>query len=206
MTRRPVRALSVSVLTCALVLTGCTKQTPTGSSPSSVQSATTTTDSSAADTASASTTGDSDALAGQSGTFTVVPPEGWSDATSQAGGVAGLEIVLLSSQRVAKFSNNLVVTSSTGDPSVLEAELAKGRSEMAAAGRTVSAAPDQVVGGINATGFTTAFEQQGVKVVARSYGLHRNGRIYLLTLSSSQEDADGAMAELDEIVSTWAWT
>jgi hypothetical protein len=77
---------------------------------------------------------------------------------------------------------------------------------MGAAGRTVSDAPDKTVAGVPAMGFTTTYEQQGLKVLARSYAVQRAGKVYLLTLSSSQSDSSHAMAELDELLSTWTWT
>jgi hypothetical protein len=149
---------------------------------------------------------DSDAVTGRSHRFTVVPPEAWGDATSQAGGLADLELVLLSSRKVGNFGTNLVVTAKSGELSGVWDELATGRTQLASLGRTVSGAPDKLVGGERATGFTSRFEQQGVAVVARSYGLHRDGRIYLLTLSSAEQEADHAMTELDEILASWTWS
>lgn len=202
----PTRVLSVGVLTCALVLTGCSKDA--GVSPPSVSSSAGASPTGAAwgATTDAAATAEGDEVKGLSGGFTVVPPEGWTQATDKAKGVANIDLVLLSSKKVGDFANNLVVTAADGDQSVLEAELTKGRQQLAAAGRTVSAAPDKSIAGTTAVGFTTAFEQQGVKVLARSYGVQRGGRIYLLTLSSSQADATHAMAEFDELLSTWAWT
>jgi len=202
MKARPTRVVSVGVLTCALVLTGCSKDStasPPASSTASVSGATSTATGSA-------TTAAGDEVRGRSGAFTVVPPEGWTEATDKATGVADIDLVLLSSKKVGAFANNLVVTSAAGDQSVLDDELAKGRQQLGAAGRTVSPAPGKSVSGSTAVGFTTAFEQQGIKVLARSYGVARGGRIYLLTLSSSQADATHAMAEFDELLSTWAWT
>ncbi|WP_020143202.1 hypothetical protein [Terracoccus sp. 273MFTsu3.1] len=200
MKARPTRVVSVGVLTCALVLTGCSKDTtasPPASSPASASGSTAT---------GSATTSAGDEVRGRSGAFTVVPPEGWTEATDKATGVADIDLVLLSSKKVGAFANNLVVTSAAGDQSVLDGELAKGRQQLGAAGRTVSSAPDKSVSGSSAVGFTTTFEQQGIKVLARSYGVARAGRIYLLTLSSSQADATHAMAEFDELLSTWAWT
>ncbi len=205
MKSRPTRVVSVGVLTCALVLTGCSKDT-TGSPPSVSRATATTSTGSTSDAAGAPMEAEGDEVRGRSGGFTVVPPEGWAEATDKADGVANIDLVLLSSRKVGAFANNLVVTVVDGDPSVLGDELAKGRQQLGAAGRVVSSAPDKSVSGSTAVGFTTAFEQQGIQVVARSYGVARGGRIYLLTLSSSQADAAHAMAEFDELLSTWAWT
>jgi hypothetical protein len=199
----PTRVLSVGVLTCALVLTGCSKDTTASTPPAPAASSTTSPGSS---TTPSTPTAEGDEVRSRSGAFTVVPPEGWTEATDKAKGVADIDLVLLSSKKVGDFANNLVVTAADGDQSVLEDELAKGRKQLAAAGRTVSEAPDKTIAGATAVGFTTAFEQQGIKVLARSYGVQRGGRIYLLTLSSSQADATHAMSEFDELLSTWAWT
>lgn len=206
---RPGRAVSVGLLTCVLVLAGCS-QHPAGQSTGSASGPST----SAASSAGASATGAStsaaeaagDEVRARSGGFTVVPPEGWAEATDTAKGVADVDLVLLSSRKADNFANNLVVISARGDETVLEDELVKGKEQMGAAGRAVSEAPGRSVAGVPAEGFTATFEQQGVTVLARSYGFHRGGRVYLLTLSSSQADASRAMAELDEILSTWAWT
>ena len=204
MKARPIRVVSVGLLTCTLVLTGCSKDTSPSESPISSTSATTS--GSASGASGSATTAAGDEVRGRSGAFTVVPPEGWTEATGKATAVADIDVVLLSSRKVGSFANNLVVTSVAGDQTVLDGELAKGREQLAAAGRTVSSAPDKTVSGATAVGFTTTFEQQGIKVLARSYGVARGGRIYLLTLSSSQADATHAMAEFDELLSTWTWT
>lgn len=208
MISRPSRAVSVGVLTCALVLTGCSKgspDTPTGAASGSASGSST---GAAATPGSSTSTSEAagDEVKGRSGGFTVVPPEGWTEATDKGNGVANIDLVLLSSKKTENFANNLVVISANGDQSVLEDELAKGKEQMGAAGRTVSEAPGKTVAGVPAVGFTTTFEQQGVPVLARSYGVQRGGKIYLLTLSSSQSDASHAMAEFDELLATWAWT
>lgn len=211
MTALPTRVLSVGALTCALVLTGCSKgTTETAAPPASSSSSSTTAPTTPSATPSATGTGDAsadgDGVRGRAGSYTVVPPEGWAEATSKADGVADIDLVLLSSKKVDGFANNLVVLKTAGDRSVLDGELAKGKEQMSAAGRTVAPAPAVNVGGVAAEGFTTTFEQQGVKVTARSFGVQRDGSIYLLTLSSSQGDADHAMDELEELLSSWTWS
>lgn len=202
---RPV--LSVALLTCALVLTGCAAQEEPGFTPGS------TTTSFAAGPANGTTpaptpSGTAPAgglVTGKSGTFTVTAPKGWTEASGQVGSMAGLETALLSDQRTAAFSNNLVVTSMPGDARTAKDELAKGRKALEDQGRTVTDTPDKQVAGVSASGLATEFEQQGIKVLARSYTLSHEGRVYLLTLSSSEEDADQAMAQFDEILSSWRW-
>ena len=210
MSARPTRAVSVGLLTCALVLTGCSKDPAGGqarpSGADQTTSATSPTPSAGASGGSGSATATGDEVRSRSGAFTVVPPEGWTESTDKANGVANIDLVLLSSKKVGSFANNLVVLTSPGDQSVLEEEMTKGRDQMTAAGRTVSTAPARSVAGAPAAGFTTTFQRDGVKVLARSYGVQRDGRVYLLTLSSSQDDAEHALAEFDELLSTWAWT
>lgn len=220
MTALPTRVLSVGALTCALVLTGCSKGPTETAAPPAASSSTTAATSSATPSTTAPTTpsstpgatgtgdaaADGDGVRGRAGSYTVVPPEGWAEATSKADGVADIDLVLLSSKKVDGFANNLVVLKTAGDRSVLDGELAKGKEQMSAAGRTVAPAPAVKVGGVAAEGFTTTFEQQGVKVTARSFGVERDGSIYLLTLSSSQGDADHAMDELEELLSSWTWS
>lgn len=212
MVARPSRLASTLAVACVLVLAGCSKDPgatggASGGGTTPAASTTTTTAASGSGTISPGTGSSAagDAVQGRSATFTVVPPEGWAEATDRAQNVRDIDLVLLSSKKVGSFANNLVVLSSPGDDQTLRDELDKGRTQLQAAGRTVSAAPGQQVGGTTATGFTSTFEQQGIKVVARSYGLVHQGRVFLLTLSSSQEDADHALTELDEILSSWSW-
>ncbi|HET7800074.1 MAG TPA: hypothetical protein VFL38_06610 [Humibacillus xanthopallidus] len=204
---------AVSLLTVALVLTGCSKDPAATSAPTAAASSTAPTAAAPTTPATSPTTGaittestQSDVVRARSGDFGVVPPEAWAEATDRAGDVAGLDLVLLSSRKVAGFGTNLVVLTSAGDDASVEAEIAKGREQMGAAGRTVSETPDKQVAGATARGFQTAFEQNGVKVVARSYGLARAGKVYLLTLSSAEQEADHAMTELDEILASWTWS
>ena len=117
----------------------------------------------------------------------------------------GVDLVMMSSEKQTGFNTNLVVHVATGDTALLESELQKGREQLADQGRTVADAPPITVGGSPATGFTTSFTQQGVEVVARSYGLHHEGRVYLLTLSSAKSAAEQAAAELAEIAESWTW-
>ena len=189
------------MLTIALVLGGCSTGEPAASTGGSASST-------AFGTAapSSATETETDLVSARSGDFGVVPPEAWAEATDRAGDVPDLDLVLLSSRKVAGFSNNLVVLTSAGDAASLEAEIAKGREQMGAAGRTISETPDKQVAGVAARGFQTAFEQQGIQVVAPSYGLTRGGKVYLLTLSSSEQDAAQAMTELDEILASWTWS
>jgi hypothetical protein len=77
---------------------------------------------------------------------------------------------------------------------------------MAADGRAIADTPDKQVAGSTASGFESSFEQQGVRVVARSYGLSRSGKVYLLTLSSAAPEAAHALTELDEILASWTWS
>ncbi len=213
MIARPSRLAATLAVTCVLVLGGCSKDAGTtggasgGSSAEATPTAGTTPASGSGTTsAGTGTAAAGDAVPGRSASFTVVPPEGWAEATDRAKGVKDIDLVLLSSKKVGSFANNLVVLSSPGDDQTLRDELDQGRTQLQAAGRTVSAAPDQQVAGATATGFTSTFEQQGIKVAARSYGLVHRGRVFLLTLSSSQEDADHALTELDEILSSWSWS
>jgi outer membrane murein-binding lipoprotein Lpp len=218
MIARPSRLTTALAVTCVLVLAGCSKDAgatggASGGASAGATSTATSSPSSGSGTPSATSGGTGtgtaaagDAVPGRSASFTVVPPEGWAEATDRANGVKGIDLVLLSSKKVGSFANNLVVLSSPGDEQTLRDEMDQGRTQLQAAGRTVSAAPDQQVAGATATGFTSTFEQQGIKVAARSYGLVHRGRVYLLTLSSSQEDADHALTELDEILSSWSWS
>ncbi|MDV3222922.1 hypothetical protein [Intrasporangium sp.] len=230
MLRRP-RALppatrlagSVTVVASLLLLTGCAADSPgeDGTAPSRPSSAATSTggtgDPADGTTGSATTGGPgttptatapvdaADAVQGKSRAYTVIPPEGWGEATDEVGTIPGIDLVLMSSEKVAGFNTNLVIHVAAGDATLLEAELAKGRDDLREQGRAVTDAPEITVAGARATGFTTSFSQQGVDVVARSYGLHRDGRVYLLTLSSARSAAAQAAAALDTLVESWTW-
>lgn len=144
------------------------------------------------------------AVTSRSGGFSVEPAPGWTVATDQVTEVPGLDLALLSGERIASFNNNLVVIASNGDQAAADAELAKGRRQLGATG-TVTDLPPRQIAGEPAKGISTAFEQQGVKVVARSFAVHHQGTVYVLTLSSSPEGADVALTELDRMISSWTW-
>ena len=207
MVARPSRLVTALAVSGVLVLAGCSKDggATGGASGGASTAATSTATTATGATSPGSGAAAGDAVPGRSAAFTVVPPEGWAEATDRAQGVKDIDLVLLSSKKVGSFANNLVVLSSPGSDQGLREELDKGRTQLEAAGRTVTSAPDQQVAGATATGFTSTFEQQGIKVIARSYGLVHQGRVFLLTLSSSQADADHALTELDEILSSWSW-
>ncbi|MEO7754898.1 MAG: hypothetical protein ABIS35_15955 [Terracoccus sp.] len=187
------RAAAGAILVGALLLAGCSSgDVPSGGSVTG--------------TGTSATSAPAEAVAARSGGFTLVPAEGWVDATDRAGEVAGLDLVVLSSVQVAKFNDNLVITSAKGGATDLDAEISRGRTQLEGQGRTISDAPDLQVAGETATGFSSAFEEAGIPVVARSYGVSHGGRIYLLTLSSSPGEADHAMAELTAMLAGWLWT
>ncbi len=207
MTRRPVRCFQAALLAAALVLAGCstTKQASTGDGSSSSRPTTTTTaDSSGVDAGATLPGGEAMSRAGD---YTVTAPAGWGEATDQAGtNITGLDLVLLSSKKVSQFGNNLVVITTTGDAAVVNQELEKGRTQMASAGREVGDADDVQIAGVTAKGFTTKFEQKGVRITARSYAMTHDGKVYLLTLSSSQDDAANALSAFAEITGSWKWS
>lgn len=208
------RSRVVVAAASALLLTGCASDSSQegATGPSTVSTATSDTRSGSTP---ASTTGTApgatgpvdatDAVQGRIGTYSVLPPEGWGEATDEVGTIPGVDLVLMSSEKVAGFNTNLVVHVAQGDAALLETELAKGRDDLAEQGRSVSDAPEITVSGSQATGFTTSFSREGVEVVARSYGLVHEGQVYLLTLSSAKSAATQAAAELAEIVETWTW-
>ena len=212
MVGRPARCIrlersarpGVVVAAVALVLvSGCSGEAGTrGASPSTSPVTVATT---AEPTPSTDPVDAADAVQGRSGTYAVLPPQGWGEATDEVGAVPGVDLVIMSSEKQAGFNTNLVVHVAAGDAAVLDSELAKGREQLADQGRTVSDAPPVTVGGSPAIGFTTSFTQQGVDVVARSYGLNHDGRVYLLTLSSAKSAADQAAVELDQITESWTW-
>ncbi|GAA6524336.1 hypothetical protein [Intrasporangium sp. DVR] len=221
MLSRPVRVPRPSLrgpavwLVGAVLLTGCSAdaRTPAEAASGSARSQASTT---ARATGSASSSGSTatstgpvdaaDAIAGRAGTYTVLPPDGWGEATDEVGAVSGIDLVLMSSRPVDGFNTNLVVHVAEGDAASLEAELERGREELADQGRAVSGAPDITVAGVPATGFTTSVTQQGIEVVARSYGLHRGGRVYVLTVSAATSATAQADADFTEILESWTWT
>lgn len=233
LTRR--RVLSVLALSAALVLTGCsgapaptppatsaatigTSSTPPASSsttstlaasdptaPTTPTTPTTATGTTSGTPRPSITTEASGALVGRSGDYSLKPLAGWQEVTERAGSVPNVDLVVLAPRQVSGFGNNIVVITIPGDRARLDAELTEGAKKMTGPDRRVSKGADITVAGVTATGFQTAYEEQGVKVLARSYGMQRNGTIYLLTLSSSQQDAPNAAKQFDQILRTWAW-
>lgn len=216
MTRRSVRCFQAALVAAALVLAGCGTSEQPGSDDGSSSSRPTTTTTASTTTAStpaastgtdAGTTLQGGEVKSRTGAYTVTAPTGWGEATDQAGtDIAGLDLVLLSSKKVSRFGNNLVVITTTGDAAVVDQELEKGRTQMASADREVGDADDVQIAGVTAKGFTFKFEQKGVRITARSYAMTHDGNVYLLTLSSSQDDAANALSAFGEIIDSWKWS
>lgn len=194
-----------------VVLAGCSQAGSGGAAtptPASHPSSSLPTDGSVASVSSttpAATASSRSAVTSRSAGFSVVPPPGWSEATDRVADVPGLDLVLLSSARIASFNANLVIIASGGDQAKAEAELAKGRADLGRKG-TVTEIPPKQIAGETAKGIATAFTEAGAAVLVRSYVMHHSGTVYLLTLSSSQEGAGQAMDELDTILASWTWT
>lgn len=207
---RPARLLAVPLL-CVVALAGCSKSgsgglaTPTVDSHASSTLPTGGTTGTASSTTPAATASTGSRVTSRSGGFSVVPAPGWSVATDRAPEVAGLDLVLLSSDRVGSFNANLVVIASEGDQARADAELARGRVDLGSKG-TVTEIPPKQIAGETAKGIATAFTEAGAAVLVRSYAMHHDGAVYLLTLSSSQTGAGQAMDELDTILASWTWT
>jgi len=199
---RSVRSAGLVAVVAAVLVSGCSGDSGTPGASPSTPTATSPSATSPSETQPIDAVDD---VQGKSGTYSVVPPQGWGEATDEVGAIPGVDLVLMSSEKRAGFNTNLVVHVATGDAAVLESELQKGREQLAGQGRTVSDAPPLTVGGTPAKGFTTSFTQQGVDVVARSYGLQHEGRVYLLTLSSAKSAAEQAAAELTQIAESWTW-
>lgn len=189
MTRGRLRALAVLLLSGALVLGGCSSADPAAPAASE-----------------AVRTGPGGQLIGRTGTFALVAPDGWSEGTGRVGSVEGVDLVVLSGEPVGGFTANLVVLTSDGDAASVATKLAEGKQELGGEGRTVTDVPDVQVDGETAKGFSTAFEQQGIEVLTRSYAVHHGGKVCLLTLSSSVAGADRAEQDLTTMLSSWEWT
>ena len=207
MTRRPVRCFQAALLAAALVLAGCGTSKTTSSGDGSSPSRPTTTPTADSTGADAGTTLSGGEVMSRAGAYTVTAPAGWGEATDQAGAdIVGLDLVLLSSKKVSQFGNNLVVITTTGDEAVVDQQIKKGRAQMASADREVGDADDVQIAGVTAKGFTFKFEQKGVRITARSYAMTHDGKVYLLTLSSSQDDAANALSAFGEITDSWTWS
>lgn len=203
MTRRTSRTLSTLALATVLVLAGCGQGSDATSDPA--KSPSEASPSSAATSASGADT-PAGQVAGKSGSYSVTAPDAWRDATDQASqNTEGLDLVLLSSKQVDRFSDNLVVVVADGDEAVMKAEIEKGRVTLTEAGRKVSDADDLSIAGTTASGLTSTLEQQGIAITARSYALTHEGKVYLLTLSSSTVNEKAAMAALQQISDSWTW-
>lgn len=189
---RAGRTLSAAAVATALLLGGCS---------SSDTAARAGEQSSAAGAALSA-----DAVQGKSATYSVTAPTDWSTSNAETKTkVEGLDLLLISSKPVDNFADNLVVIVGDGDDASVRAELEKGRTSLADAGREISDAEDLRIADTSASGFTSTAEQQGIAITARSYGFAHEGKVYLLTLSSSTAHQAEAMKALEQIASSWTW-
>lgn len=213
MNRPASHVLSTIVLAAALILAGCGQGSDTTNDPAPSPSVSGTPSAASSPSVAASASGveaPTDRLTGKSGTYSVAAPAGWSDGTAQAGqnsqNTQNLDLVLLSSTPVDKFSDNLVVVVTDGDEAAVDTELEQGRVKLTEAGRKVTDADDVTIEGATAKGLTSTFDQQGIAITARSYALAHEGKIYLLTLSSSTANQEAAKVAFKQITSSWQWS
>ncbi|MEO7000012.1 MAG: hypothetical protein ABI112_18195 [Terracoccus sp.] len=108
--------------------------------------------------------------------------------------------------KVSRFSTNFIVTTTTGDETAVDQELEKGRTQVTGADPEVSDADDVGIAGVTAKGFTTKFEQDGLRITARTFGMAHGGTMYLVRISSSQDDAANALSAFGEITDSWRWS
>ncbi|HEX6057152.1 MAG TPA: hypothetical protein VFY98_15160, partial [Intrasporangium sp.] len=153
---RCARSAGVVAVVAMLVVSGCSADAGTPGASPSTPTATAPSATSPSETQPVDAV---DAVQGKGGTYSVLPPAGWGEATDEVGAIPGVDLVLMSSEKRAGFNANLVVHVAPGDAALLESELQKGREQLADQGRTVSDAPPVTVGSSPATGFTTSFSQ-----------------------------------------------
>jgi len=203
-----MKRFSLLVLGALLVLAGCSSAPP-GPPPTSSGGATSATGTATPGTdatgASSTPSVPAGSLQGGSGTFAVTPPPGWTDATAQASGTPGLELVVAASTRSDNFLNNAVISAQHGVPNDLDAAAANAKTQLAASGKEVTHLPERQIGGEPAVGFSVPYERQDLLLTQKHYVFIHENSVYYVTLSATQNAADAAVPEFDALLASWMW-
>ena len=204
-----MKRFSVVVLGALLALSACSSNPP-GPSPTSTggptsATGTVTTGSDDATNTSSAASAPAGSLKGGSGTFAVTPPPGWTDATAQAAGTSGLELVVAAGTRSDNFLNNAVISAQHGVPNDLAAAAANAKAQLAASGKQVTDLPDRQIGGEPAVGLSVTNQRQDVLLTQKYYVFVHENSVYYVTLSATHDAADAAVPEFDALLGSWTW-
>ncbi len=141
-------------------------------------------------------------LTSADGAFAFDTPQGWSDATSQAG--ADAVAAARADDRADGFFTNLVVV--TEEPiDDLEESIEQAAATIAGDDGVYTMAAQSQVDKETAYGFSLRRTVQGTDIVQAQRWVEHEGVLYILTLSSARDQRRVASDTLEEIVRSWSW-
>lgn len=136
-------------------------------------------------------------------TVVLTLPEGWIDVTLQFA-QEDLELAVRAERMTADFFTNLVLAREEPIDDLAEA-IEEAADDIAGEDGDYELLDPIEIAGAEALGYTVTRTSQGVEVAQTQWWIERDDRLYVLTLSSAQSEAQAAQADLEEILSTWRW-
>lgn len=142
------------------------------------------------------------AVTSADGTFTLTPPEGWTDVRSQV--AQDLEVAVRADEMTDDFFNNLVVT---GEPAIddVEGSIESAAEDLAGEDGSYEMLDPIEIGGDEAFGYVLLREQDGVEIAQTQRWVVHGDVLYVLTLSTAGGQREEGEALFTEILDTWEW-
>lgn len=155
-----------------------------------------------ADDARETQVADSVLLTSTDDAFTFETPQGWSEATAQAGDDA--VAAARADDRAAGFFTNLVVV--TEEPiDDLEESIEQAAATVAGEDGSYTMTGESQVDGETGYGFRIDRTVQDIDIVQAQHWVEHDGVLYILTLSSARDQQEAAVDTLEQIVGSWSW-
>ncbi|AXH97650.1 hypothetical protein [Ornithinimicrobium avium] len=222
-TTRRLAAAGLATALAVATLSGCAEEAPTHeeTTSSSTDAAPTTADSATATTAApdgAPTTADAEqkteepadetssptSLESSDGSFEVEVPGGWEDAIDMLD-EKGVLLAAKDTERVDDFFTNVVVTTEKSVKN-LTASVADAAKELAGKDGDYELLDAIDVDGEDAPGYTLVREVKDTQVHQVQRWINHDDKLYVVTFSAVESQAEQTAPLLDEILGSWSWT
>lgn len=141
-------------------------------------------------------------LTSRDGAFTVDLPEGWNDASAEAG--EGALVALRENERTDDFFTNLVVVTEEPIPDLEAAVEGAGEALAGDDGEYELLEPIEI-DGETAYGYLLTRTVSDVDIVQIQRYVEREEVLYVLTMSAAQSRQQNAEARFAELRDSWAW-
>lgn len=146
--------------------------------------------------------GDGEPVDAADGAFSVTPPAGWVDVTSEV--EQEVELALRDEVRTDEFFTNLVVASEDpiGD---LQDSIEAAAEQVAGADGEYELVDPIEIDGEEAYGFVLSRTTSGVEVVQTQWWVEHADRLYVATFSSASSQQEATQPVMEQLLDSWSW-